>query len=196
MMKKKAKLQPAAWVARAAVGAVVAAVAVLGFGLEGERGRYREAVGFQRHQVASAAASAGPVAPSGERELCARGATGFASAAAAGFGQGLRDADGVIVPASLAAVSGAAIEANRWAEQGGFDGKAAGPALPQRIGLDDERAQVAPPETRCGGDRAYALARISGRGLPAVAATSATPVVATKKKPAKKKKAPSRTRPR
>lgn len=192
---RRTRRQPSAWVARAAAVVAVGAIVVLGLDLEGERGHYDQAVRFQRHQVASAATAPAPAVAAGERELCARGATGFASAAAAGYGAGLRDADGVIVPTALAAVSGAAIEANRWAEQGGQDGRAAGPALPQRVGLDDRNAQIEPAAARCGGERAYALARISGRGLPAVVPASAKPAAtkpAVKKKPKKKATPPAR----
>lgn len=195
-MRKK-KLQPAAWLARAIAIGAAGAVVVLGLGLRGERGRYGRAVRDQRNDVTRMAAAAAPDQAAGDRVLCARGVTGFASAAAAAYGQGLRDADGVIVPTALAAVSGAAIEADRWAEQGGFDGATPGPALPQRVGLDASGATVAPPQAACaGGSTAFAQARVSGRGLPADATPSPSAAASSSKAKAKvKKKAPAKKKP-
>lgn len=193
-MRRK-KLQPAAWLARVIAVGSVAAIVVLGLGIPGDRGRYRRAVRDQRTAVTHQAPLAEAPAARGERVLCARGATGFASAAAALYGRGLRDADQIVVPVALAAVSGAAIEADRWAEQGGGGGASPGPALPQRVGLDDAGATVAPPQAPCEGGPAFALARISGHGLPAdvdrptsaasSAASSKAKAKAGKKKPSK-----------
>lgn len=183
------RLPPAAWLARLiAVGAVVTIIG-LGLGIRGDRGRYRAAALAQRTRVTREPIAGGSAARVGDRPLCARGVTGFASAAAAVYGQGLRDADGVIVPTALAAVSSAAIEADRWAEQAGTAGAAPGPALPQRVGLDNTGATVAPPQAVCEGAPAYAQARISGRGLPATAAATVT---GPAKKPAKKPKQPAK----
>ena len=194
---RRRRLQPAAWLARALAGGAIAAIAVAGLAIPGERGRYARAVEVQRDEVTRLAAAGGSTAPGGDRVLCARGVGGFAGAAAAAFGAGLRDADNVIVPGALAAVSGAAIEADRWAEQGGFDGATPGPALPQRVGLDAAGATVAPPTAACDGAPAFAQARISGRGLPAPGTARPGPgPSSTKKKPAKKppKKAAPTTR--
>jgi hypothetical protein len=200
---RRRKLQPAAWLARLITVGALGAIVVLGLGIPGERGRYGRAVRDQRNDVTRLPAATGPSARAGERLLCARGVTGFASAAAAAYGQGLRDADGVIVPTALAAVSDAAIEADRWAEQGGFDGATPGPALPQRVGLDGTGATVAPPQAACEGAQAFAQARISGRGLPSgPAATTGPSTAKTKKvkkstkKPAKKPTKPATTRTR
>jgi hypothetical protein len=165
---------PAAWAARVAGAAVVLAIAGVGIGLRGDHGRYARAARDQRADVTGAAAGGAAPVIAGERWLCVRGAGGFASAAAGEYVTGLRDADGVIVPAALAAISGAAIEANRWAEQGG------GAALLQRVGLDGEGATIDPPRARCEGALAFAQARVSARGLPAEAPPSATPPATTR----------------
>jgi|GEM_PF-2638821 len=192
-MNRRQRLQPAAWLARAIAIGAVGAIVVLGLGIPGERGRYGRAVHDQRTDVTRLVPPAATTTRVGDRTLCARGVTGFASAAAAAYGAGLRDADGVIVPSALAAVSGAAIEADRWAEQGGGGGASPGPALPQRIGLDASGATVAPPEALCDGAMAFAQAEVSGRGLPAITAppvkTVSTEPKAKPEKAKKKKKA-------
>ncbi len=200
---RRRRLQPAAWLARLIAVGAVAAIVVLGLGIRGERGRYGRAVRDQRNDVTKLAAATEPSTRGGERVLCARGVTGFASAAAAVYGAGLRDADGVIVPSALAAISGAAIEADRWAEQAGADGATPGPALPQRVGLDLAGATVAPPQAACDGAQAFAQARVSGHGLPAAVtkptASSSSKKAAPKKmkkKKAEQKKPTARTRPR
>ena len=170
---KRRRVPATAWVARLAAVGVVLAVAGFGAGIRGDHGRYGRAAQDQRTDVTRLAATGGSAVPAGERWLCVRDAAGFASAAAAEYVTGLRDADGVIVPAALAALSGAAIEADRWAEQGG------GAALPQRIGLDASGAEIAPSRSRCAGTLAFAQARISARGLPA----EVTPAPAPTKRP-------------
>lgn len=163
-----------AWLARLVAVGLVLAIAGFCAGLRGDHGRYARAARDQRTDVTRLAATTGRAAPAGERWLCVRDAAGFASAAAAEYVTGLRDADGVIVPAALAALSGAAIEADRWAEQGG------GAALPQRIGLDASGAQIAPARARCDGALAFAQARISARGLPAEVTPALPPAASTK----------------
>ena len=182
-MKPRRRLPAVAWGARVAAAGVVVAIAGVGVGIRGDDGRYARVAHDQRGDVTRLAAVGGPVAPSGERWLCVRGAAGFASAAAGEYLSGLRDADGVIVPAALAALSGAAIEADRWAEQGG------GAALPQRVGLDGSGATIKPAQARCDGALAFAQARISARGLPAeVAPVASAPGSAATKKKAKRPK--------
>jgi len=169
------RLPAVAWLARLIAAGVVVAIAGVGVGIRGDHGRYARATRDQRGDVTRLAATGGGPAASGERWLCVRGAGGFASAAAAEYVTGLRDADGVIVPAALAALSGAAIEADRWAEQGG------GAALPQRVGLDGSGAPIAPVQARCEGALAFAQARVSARGLPAEATAPPPPPATTKK---------------
>lgn len=179
---------PAAWAARIGGVAVVLAIAGVGIGLRGDHGRYARAARDQRGDVTRTAAVGAAPVTAGERWLCVQGAGGFASAAAGEYVTGLRDADGVIVPAALAAVSGAAIEADRWAEQGG------GAALPQRVGLDGKGATIDPPRARCEGALAFAQARVSARGLPAAAAPSTTTTAPATAKPPRGGKGPRGTR--
>ncbi len=188
---KRRRVPATAWAARLAAVGVVLAVAGFGAGIRGDHGRYGRATQDQRTEVTRRAATGGSVTPAGERWLCVRGAAGFASAAAAEYVTGLRDADGVIVPAALAALSGAAIEADRWAEQGGSA------ALPQRIGLDASGAEIAPARARCDGTLAFAQARISARGLPAEVTPAPTTKAPKGTKPGKHKpgKATGTTKP-
>ena len=177
---KRRRVPPVAWVARIVGAGVVVAITGLGVGIRGDHGRYARAAHDQRTDVTRLAATGAVVVPAGERWLCVRGAAGFASAAAGEYVSGLRDADGVVVPAALAALSGAAVEADRWAEQGG------GAALPQRVGLDASGAALAPARAKCEGQPAFAQARISARGLPAQATPPAPSVSAPSKKKPKK----------
>ena len=155
-------------------GAVVAAV-VFGGALGAGPSSYGAAIRDQRRAVTRAASAPPRDRGDGEVLLCARGATGFASAAAMAAGAPLRRTDGIVEPSVLAAASSAAIEAGRWAEIA-----AGGPALPRRMGRAGD-ATVAPPEQRCDGLPAFAQARVNVRaGLPA---TPPPPVV--KPKPAR-----------
>jgi hypothetical protein len=172
-------LPAVAWAARLGGAAVVLAIAGVGAGIRGDHGRYARAARDQRGDVTRTAATGAVAASSGERWLCVRDAGGFASAAAGEYVTGLRDADGIIVPAALAALSGAAIEADRWAEQGG------GAALPQRVGLDEQGATIDPARARCEGALAFAQARVSARGLPADVAASTSAAAGTSTRPAK-----------
>lgn len=171
------KVPASAWIARVVGAAVVVAIAGVGAGIRGDHGRYARAARDQRGEVTRTAATGAAAAPAGERWLCVRDAGGFASAAAAEYVTGLRDANGLIVPSALAALSGAAIEADRWAEQGG------GAALPQRVGLDATGKTIDPPRARCDGALAFASARVSARGLPAEAASAPAAASPAKAKP-------------
>lgn len=144
---------------------------------------YGAAVRDQRRAVTRAPAEPPRDGGEGDVLLCARGATGFASAAAQAAGSPLRRTDGIVEPSVLAAISSGAIEAGRWAEIA-----AGGPALPRRMGLAGD-AIVAPPEQRCDGTSAFAQARVSVRpGLPATPPPIKAPAStkAEKKAPASK----------
>jgi cell division septation protein DedD len=152
-------------------GGVIAGVVLLGV-VAGGGPSYGGAIRAQRRAVTRDATIPQHPRGGGDVHLCARGATGYASAAAAAAGAPLRRSDGVVEPTVLAAMSSAAIEAGRWAEIG-----AGGPALPRRMGLDGG-AVVAPPELRCDNAPAFAQARVSAR--PALPATPPPPVRAPK----------------
>jgi hypothetical protein len=156
-------------------------VGVIGLGVVAGGGpSYGGAIREQRRAVTRDAAAPLQAPDGGDVLLCARGATGFASAAAAAAGAPLRRSDGVVEPSVLAAVSSGAIEAGRWAEIA-----AGGPALPRRMGLVNG-AIVAPPEQRCDNAPAFAQARVSAR--PALPATPPLPVVKAPKGPGTKAK--------
>lgn len=177
----------------------VVGVVALGGALGAGPTSYGAAVRDQRRAVTRAPAAQPRRGGEGDVLLCARGATGFASAAAQQAGSPLRRTDGIIEPHVLAAASSAAIEAGRWAEIA-----AGGPALPRRMGLEGETT-VAPPEQRCDGAPAFAQARVSVRaGLPATpppppaakapAKKPKAKAAAPKAKPGARSTAPSRTR--
>lgn len=160
-------------------GGVIASVVVLGV-VAGGGPSYGGAIRAQRRAVTRDAAAPQRTPDGGDVLLCARGATGFASAAATQAGAALRRSDGVVEPSVLAAASSAAIEAGRWAEIA-----AGGPALPRRMGLVGG-AIVAPPELRCDNATAFAQARVSAR--PELPATPPPPVKAPKSKASKPKR--------
>lgn len=170
------------------IAAGVIGVVGLGGALGAGPTSYGTAVRDQRRAVTRAPAAARREVGEGDVLLCARGATGFASAAALAAGAPLRRTDGVVEPHVLAAASSAAIEAGRWAEIA-----AGGPALPRRMGLTGD-ATVAPPEQKCDGAAAFAQARVSVR-----AGISSTPppppATAAKPKPKKKKADPKKAKP-
>lgn len=150
---------------------------------------YGAAVRDQRRAVTRAPAEPPRDRGEGDVLLCARGATGFASAAAQAAGSPLRRTDGIVEPSVLAAISSGAIEAGRWAEIA-----AGGPALPRRMGLAGD-ATVAPPEQRCDGTSAFAQARVSVRpGLPAT--PPPPPIKAPASTKGEKKKAQKKTGPK
>ncbi|HUQ07926.1 MAG TPA: hypothetical protein VM261_35770 [Kofleriaceae bacterium] len=152
-------------------GGVIASVVVLGV-VAGGGPSYGGAIRAQRRAVTRDAAQPPRAPDGGDVLLCARGATGFASAAADAAGAPLRRTDGVVEPSVLAAMSNAAVEAGRWAEIA-----AGGPALPRRMGLLNG-AVVAPPEERCDNAPAFAQARVSTR--PALPATPPPPAAGAK----------------
>lgn len=157
-------------------GGVIASVVVLGV-VAGGGPSYGGAIRAQRRAVTRDAAAPQRAPDAGDVLLCARGATGFASAAAMQAGAALRRSDGVVEPSVLAAASSAAIEAGRWAEIA-----AGGPALPRRMGLVGTTI-VAPPELRCDNATAFASARVSARPeLPATPAVKAPKSKASKPK--------------
>jgi hypothetical protein len=158
-------------------GGVIAGVIGLGV-IAGGGPSYGGAIRAQRRAVTRDAATPQQTTGGGDVLLCARGATGFASAAAAAAGAPLRRSDGVVEPSVLAAVSSGAIEAGRWAEIA-----AGGPALPRRMGLVNG-AIVAPHEERCDNGPAFAQARVSAR--PALPATPPLPAVKGPKGPGTK----------
>lgn len=167
-------------------GGVIASVVVLGV-VAGGGPSYGSAIRAQRRAVTRDAAVPRPAPGGGAVLLCARGATGFASAAAIQAGAPLRRSDGVVEPSVLAAASSAAIEAGRWAEVA-----AGGPALPRRMGLVGE-AIVAPPEMRCDNAPAFAQARVSAR--PELPATPRPPAAVKAPKAKAKAKATSKPKP-
>lgn len=84
--------------------------------------------------------------------VCVRGAEGLAVATAAARAKDVRNADGRLDPAALAALSRASFAAARDRED-----RTRAPALPQRMGLVDGAA-VAMGAERCAGKPAFAAA--------------------------------------
>lgn len=175
------------WSAAAtAAGMVVALSAALAGERGDQRERYRSSVIDQRRSAGKPAAPREQLVRSGARTACVPGAAGFATAAGAALGRSVRGADGGLDPAALAQVSSAAVEAERWAELA-----AAGPALPQRMGLGAGGEKVAPATVLCDGAPAFTVAQVVAPGAPAV--TAPVPAAAA---PAKAKAPPATKAPR
>jgi len=177
--------------AASATGLVVALSVALAAERAGERDRYGDAVVAQRRAVGKPGHRPERPVRIGERAMCVRGAGGFASAAGPALGRGARREDGSLDAAALAQVSSAAVEAGRWAEVA-----AAGPALPQRMGLGPDGEAVAPPLTTCDGAPALVAAQVAAPGVPVSAPPAATAPATPAKGKAKAKKPGSKAKPK